>query len=87
MIKVYFKQAWMLMKQNRLFSGIYILGTGLSIAMVMAVFIIMYVKFAPIYPEYNRDRMLLINNANFRPMGDTTQLHGSRGISVKLSNY
>lgn len=83
MIKVYFKQAWMLMKQNRLFSGIYILGTGLSIAMVMAVFIIMYVKFAPIYPEYNRDRMLLINNANFRPMGDTTQLHGSRGISVR----
>lgn len=59
MIKVYFKQAWMLMKQNKLFTSIYVVGTGLSIALIMTMFIIFYVKFAPIYPEYNRDRMLI----------------------------
>ena len=33
MIKVYLKQAWELLKQNKLFSTLYIVGTGLSIAM------------------------------------------------------
>ena len=58
MLKNYFKQAWTLMRQNRLFTGIYVVGTGLSIALVMTLFIIFYVKFGPVYPEYNRDRTL-----------------------------
>ena len=48
------------MKQNKLFTGIYVAGTGLAIAMTMTVFIVLYVKFAPIYPEYNRDRTLVM---------------------------
>ena len=60
MLKNYFKQAWTLMRQNRLFTGISVVGTGLSIALVMTLFIIFYVKFAPIYPEYNRDRTLVL---------------------------
>lgn len=44
MLKNYFKQAWTLMRQNRLFTGIYVVGTGLSIALVMTLFIIFYVK-------------------------------------------
>ena len=59
MIKQYFKQAWTMMRQNKLFTSIYVAGTGLSIAFTMVLFIIYYVKFAPIYPEYNRDRMLV----------------------------
>ena len=59
-IKGYIKQAWNLMKQNKLFTGIYMAGTGLAIAMTMTVFIVLYVKFAPIYPEYNRDRTLVM---------------------------
>ena len=35
MIKVYLKQAWELLKQNKLFSMLYIVGTGLAIAMTM----------------------------------------------------
>lgn len=50
-----------MIKQHRLFTGIYVVGTGLSIALVMTLFIIFYVKFAPIYPEYNRNRMLTVN--------------------------
>ena len=60
MLKNYLKQAWTLMRQNRLFTGIYVVGTGLSIALVMTLFIIFYVKFAPVYPEYNRDRTLVL---------------------------
>lgn len=54
MIKTYLKQAWTMLRQHKLFSSIYIAGTGLSIALIMTLFIIFYVKIAPIYPEYNR---------------------------------
>lgn len=40
MIKVYLKQAWELLKQNKLFSTLYIVGTGLSIAMTMVIAIV-----------------------------------------------
>ncbi len=63
MIKLYFKQAWQLLKQNPLFSSIYILGTGLSIALTMTVVIIYYIKMAPVYPENNRDRILVSKGA------------------------
>ena len=60
MIKQYFKQAWTMMRQNKLFTSIYVAGTGLSIAFTMVLFIIYYVKFAPVYPEYNRNRTLVL---------------------------
>lgn len=49
-----------LLRQNPLFSSIYILGTALSVALLMVLFIIFYVKFAPIYPEGNRNRTLVL---------------------------
>lgn len=58
MIRLYFKQAWQLLKQNKLFSAIYIIGTGLAVCTVMVLAIIYYVKIAPMYPETKRDRML-----------------------------
>lgn len=61
MIKIYLRQAWAMMKQNRLFTSIYVVGTGLSIALMMTLFIIFYVKFAPVYPEYNRNRTLVVS--------------------------
>ena len=50
MIKTHFKQAWNIIKQNKLFSSIYVAGTALSIALTMTIFVIYYVKIAPIYP-------------------------------------
>ena len=50
MIKVYLKQAWELLKQNKLFSMLYIVGTGLAIAMTMIMAVVYYVKIAPVYP-------------------------------------
>jgi putative ABC transport system permease protein len=58
----YFKQAWNLIRQEKLFSAIYIIGTGLSITMVMTLSIIFYIRMADIYPETNRNRMLIVKN-------------------------
>ncbi|MBQ5662879.1 MAG: ABC transporter permease [Bacteroidaceae bacterium] len=59
MIKQFFRQAWTMMKQQRLFTSIYIAGTAASIAMAMTIFVILYIKLGPLYPEENRDRMLI----------------------------
>ena len=52
----YFRQALALMREERLFSGIYIAGTALAIAFTMVMAVVYYIKLAPIYPERNRAR-------------------------------
>ena len=81
MIRIYLKQAWELFRQNRLFSTIYIIGTGLSIALVMTLFIIFYVKFAPVYPEYNRNRTLVVKAAKQNPKGQPQNWNINNGIA------
>ena len=66
MLKLYLKQAWTLLRQNPLFSGLYIAGTGLAIAMTMIVAMIYYVKLAPVYPEVNRSRTLYLTYTSFK---------------------
>lgn len=73
MWKLYFKQAWQMMKQQRLFSALYILGTGLAIAMTLVMVLIYYVKIAPIYPEVNRSRTLYIQTISFTKEGSQWQ--------------
>lgn len=73
MIRTYLKQAWELLKQNRLFSLLYIAGTGLAIAMTMIMAVVYYVKIAPVYPEVNRMNTLYLTNASFKQgTGDHT---------------
>ena len=60
MIRQTLRQAWTMMKQHRLFTGIYIAGTALSVTMIMITFAVLYIKFAPLYPEENRERTLHI---------------------------
>ena len=81
MIRIYLKQAWELFRQNRLFSTIYIIGTGLSIALVMTLFIIFYVKFAPVYPEYNRERTLVVKATKRNPKGQPQNWNINNGIA------
>ena len=73
MIKLYLKQAWALLRQNPLFSGLYIAGTGLAIAMTMIVAMIYYVKLAPVYPEVNRGRTLYLTSTSFTDGRSTYQ--------------
>ena len=49
------------MKQQRLFTGIYIAGTAISIAMAMTIFVILYIKLGPLYPEENRSKLLIFS--------------------------
>lgn len=65
MMILYLKQAWNLVKQNKLFTTIYVAGTALAIATTMIMAIVYYVKIAPIYPEVNRNRTLYITNSCF----------------------
>lgn len=44
MVRTYFNQAFHLIRQNPLFSGFYILGTGLAISMVMLLVVIYYIN-------------------------------------------
>lgn len=78
MIKLYLKQAWTMIKQHRLFTSIYVVGTGLSIALVMTMFIIFYVKFAPIYPEYNRNRTVVVRSMKSYPRANEQSWSCSR---------
>lgn len=59
-------QAFTLLKQNRLFSMLYIVGTGLAIAMTVIVAVVYYVKLAPIYPEENRKNTLYLTHVSFK---------------------
>ena len=84
MWKIYLKQAWAMLRQNRLFSSIYVVGTGLSIALTMTVFIIFYVKTAPIYPEYNRDRTVVLKYLKWYPADQPDNWHGA-GFSLDVA--
>jgi len=66
MKNLFLRQAWTMMKQHRLFTGMYLIGTAVSIALAMILFIIFYIKLGPVYPEYNRHRMVVIENASHK---------------------
>ncbi len=83
-IKLYLRQAWTTIRQNKLFSGIYIAGTGLSIALTITLFIIIYVKIAPIYPEYNRDRILSIKKVEKTTKDTTSSNYWSSFVSYEV---
>lgn len=63
------------MRQNKLFTSIYVAGTALAIATTMIMAIVYYVKIAPIYPEVNRNRTLFMNTGRevSRSNGNSSQ--------------
>ena len=60
--KTYFKQAWRLLKENRLLSIVSILGTALAICLVMVIVIVWQVRTAGFKPETHRERMLFVRD-------------------------
>ncbi|MCD8260811.1 MAG: hypothetical protein LUD15_04390 [Bacteroides sp.] len=63
---LYSKQAYRLLQENRFLSIISILGTALSIAMIMVVVILFRAKTADTIPEVNRSRSLYVKLATAR---------------------
>ena len=61
MIKQYYKQALAQLRQHPLISIIGIVGTALSIFLIMLVVMMQQVKVAPFSPESNRNRFLHVH--------------------------
>ena len=80
MIKNYFKQAWQLLKENKLYSTIYIFGTALAICMVMVISVFLFIKRGNITPEVHRSRSLYVQSIETTPK-DTTDHSNSSSLA------
>ena len=78
--QLYIKQAWHLLRQNRFFSGVYIIGTGLAISMVMALAVVYHIQTANIAPENHRDRMCYLSWATYAYKGKNGTYNSALGI-------
>lgn len=78
MIKQYIKQAIASLRETPLVSTISILGTTLSIAMIMVVVLLFQIKLVGYSPESNRGRMLYVYGTAAR------KIVGSGGIMAML---
>ena len=77
MIKDYVKQAWELMKQNPLFSSLYITGTALAICFTTVMAVAYYVKLAPLYPEYNRNNTYYITQMKLESVDQKNNINSA----------
>ena len=85
MIKLYFKQAFHLLGENKLLSSISIIGTALAIAMIMVIVITLRATIAPFAPETHRDRMLIFRFAGLQSKSNVNwQSNGPIGYSKGL---
>lgn len=57
---MYIKEAWYDLRKSRVYSAVYIIGTGFSLALVMAYLTVQSMHFDNSYPEVHRDLMLII---------------------------
>lgn len=83
MIKQYFKQAIWHLRENPVISWISILGTALSICMIMVIVIIIQTRIADCEPEINRSRSLYIPNMSYRAKGNTKGGSANSRMSVQ----
>lgn len=80
MNKQIIKQAVALMRQNRFYATVSILGTAVSIAFVMVVYMVYDISTANIAPEVHRDRMIYSGDAYTYRAADHT--NANRGMSL-----
>jgi hypothetical protein len=79
MYKIYIKQVWALIRQERFFSSVYIVGTGLAISMVMALAVAYHIRTANIAPEVHRDRMCYLSNVTYKLNGTKSNYKAACG--------
>lgn len=83
MIKLYFKQAWQVMKLNPFFSLISILSTSVTIAFVMVAYMVYDLNSSDLPPESNRTHSVYVTNAiSFRTRDNG---NGNGGMSYKTA--
>ncbi len=82
MLKQYIKMAIQILKESPLVSTISILGTALSIAMIMLVVLIYQIDLANFSPENNRDRTLYVYGTAVESKDHTFANHGVMSLEV-----
>ncbi len=82
-VSLYMRQALYMMKEERLFSGIYIAGTALAVAFTMVIVMAYNFKIAPVYPEVNRARTCYLDGI-VNVSKDGTQRHECGGVSQMI---
>ena len=65
-MRLYFQQALYHLRENPVISWISVLGTALSICMIMVIVITLRVRTADCEPEVNRSRSLYVPNMSYR---------------------
>lgn len=82
MIKLYIKQAWNMLKENRIVGILSIAGTALSVAAVMLVILVYQVSYADYAPENHRFRSLYVNAFHAEEKAGGGGNNGRMGVRV-----
>jgi putative ABC transport system permease protein len=82
MIRHYFKQALQMLRENPLVHTISILGTSLSIAMILVIVQVFQINNAGYAPESNRSRMLYVLGTEVYCEAKTTRNRGGMSVEV-----
>ena len=83
MIRFYIQQAIFHLRENPVVSWISVLGTALSICMIMVIVITLRVRTADCEPEVNRSRSLYVPNMSYRAKGDLSGSSANSSMSVQ----
>lgn len=83
MFRQYIRQALWHLRENPVISWISILGTALSICMIMVIVITLRVRTADCEPEVNRSRSLYVPNMSYRTKGDMSGSSANSRMSVQ----
>ena len=87
MIKI-IRHAFALIREDKLFSAIYVAGTAVAIASAMVVALILHIRISNIYPEEHRDRTVYLTCLCAHPRGQAflRHLHRGHGGGHRLGN-
>ena len=76
-----------MMREERLFSGIYIVGTALAIAFTMVIAVVYYAKLADITPEVNRSRTVYVKGMAKRAVNDTLRWEPTSYTATQVKEW
>ena len=76
-----------MMREEKLFSGIYILGTALAIAFTMVMAVVYYAKLADIAPEVNRSRTVYVKGMVKRAVNDTLKWQQTNYTATQVKEW
>ncbi len=83
MIRLYFQQALFHLRENPIITWVSILGTALSICMIMVVVITFQVRLVDCEPEINRSRLLYVSTMSVKAKGAPDSNSANSFMSVR----